>query len=124
VAIDPNFVFSLIAAAVSLGAIAAGYGSLRAKVKENFSENQRQAGQIKECATKIELLAVEKRMEEDRVRNNEQHKEFYASRQVQGERIGAIETTIDFFGKTFADIKNSLEKIEKKIDRITGKEGA
>jgi hypothetical protein len=100
--IDPNFIFSLIAAALSLGALAAGYGSLKAKVKETATENERQAEQIKECATKIELLAVEKRMEEDRVRNNEQHKEFYASRQSQGERIGAIETTIEFFGKNFA----------------------
>jgi archaellum component FlaC len=117
--ITPNFVFSLIAAALSLGALAAGYGSLKTKVKENADENGRQAERIKECATKIELFAVEKRMEEDRVRNNEQHKEFYASRQTQGERIGAIETTIEFFGRTFAEIKNSLEKIDKKIDRIT-----
>jgi archaellum component FlaC len=117
--IDPNFIFSLIAAALSLGALAAGYGSLKAMVKENAAENQRQAEQIKECATKIELLAIEKRMEEDRVRNNEQHKEFYASRQTQGERIGAIETTIEFFGKNFAEIKDGLEKIDRKIDQIS-----
>jgi transcription termination factor NusB len=116
--IDPNFIFSLIAAVLSLGALAAGYGSLRAKVNENAAENHRQAEEIKECATKIELLAVEKRMEEDRVRNNEQHKEFYASRQIQGERIGAIETAIEFFSKTFTEIKDNLEKIDRKIDQM------
>jgi uncharacterized protein HemX len=119
--IDPNFIFSLIAAALSLGALAAGYGSLKTKVKENAAEDRRLAEQIKECATKIELLAIEKRTEEDRVRNNEQHKELYASRQNQGERIGAIETTIEFFGKSFVEIKDSLEKIDKKIDQMNSR---
>jgi chromosome segregation ATPase len=116
--IDANFIFSLAAFAVTVGGLCAGYGMLKAKVNENTKENERQEAQIKECATKIEMLAIEKRLDEDRVRNTEQHKEFYESKTRQGERIGAMEKTIEYFGETLSEIKTSLKSIDDKIDKM------
>ncbi|MDR1390663.1 MAG: hypothetical protein LBJ31_11900 [Treponema sp.] len=116
--IDPNFLFSLAAAVISAGGIIGSYFTLKAKVSENARENERQESQIKECATKIEMFAIEKRMDEDRVRNAEQHKEFYDTRTRQGERIGAMEKTIEYFGETLSEIKTSLKSIDDKIDKM------
>ncbi|MFP3041877.1 hypothetical protein LQZ19_08650 [Treponema primitia] len=108
--IDQNFLFSFFAAVISIGSVIGSYFTLKAKVGENAKENERQETAIKECATKIELLAVQKRLEEDRTRNDEQHRELLTSRNSQGERLGHLEARMEAILDGINDIKKELSR--------------
>jgi mannose/fructose/N-acetylgalactosamine-specific phosphotransferase system component IID len=91
-ALDANFIFSFIGLIISVGAVLVGAGVIIAQVKN-----------------------LEKRTDEDRARNSEQHKEFYASRAVQGERIGGIEALLHAMEKDVAEIKDDVKNGFKEI---------
>jgi hypothetical protein len=84
--VDPNFIFSLIGLIVSIGTVLVGAGIVINQVRN-----------------------LEKRTDEDRAHNAEQHREFYASRDNQGERIGRIEAILHEMEKDMAEIKSDVK---------------
>jgi mannose/fructose/N-acetylgalactosamine-specific phosphotransferase system component IID len=98
--IDANFFFSLTGLVISVGTVLVGAGILIAQIKN-----------------------LEKRTDEDRARNSEQHKEFYASRATQGERIGGIEAMLHAMERDVAEIKDDVKNGFKEIREELKKTG-
>jgi hypothetical protein len=112
---DTGFIFSLIAAAVSLGGIFIGAGVIKGKLSQAIEVNSAQTKQIENCASKGELaLAVtrgdeqlaaaikhsdeilelmRRRAEEDRASGEGHYRELYGIINNHAERIKAVETT-------------------------------
>jgi S-methylmethionine-dependent homocysteine/selenocysteine methylase len=112
---DPGFIFSLIAALVTLGGLLVAFGVLKQKIIESAKTNEQQAAQIEERASKQELSAAMKRSdelldfmreraEEDRLRGDGRYKELYGIIGTHGERIGKLEI--------------SQEQIFKMLDKL------
>jgi Tfp pilus assembly protein PilO len=57
------------------------------------------------------LENLEKRAEEDRAKNNEQHKEFYATR----DSVTAVTVELREFGRRLEKIETSLEEILSRL---------
>jgi hypothetical protein len=113
--IDPAFVFSLIAAAVTLGGLLVAFGALKQKIAEGAKTNEQQAAQLEDRASKQELAAavkqsddilglLQKMAEEDRARGDARYKELYGIIGAHGERIGKLEV--------------SQEQIFKMLDKL------
>ncbi|MHB9292669.1 hypothetical protein Holit_01771 [Hollandina sp. SP2] len=113
--VDTGFVFSLIAALVTLGGLLVAFGVLKQKIIESAKTNELQTTQIEERASKQELSAAMKRSdelldlmrnraEEDRLRGDGRYKELYGIIGVHGERIGKLEI--------------SQEQIFKMLDKL------
>jgi hypothetical protein len=113
--IDTGFVFSLIAALVTLGGLLVAFGVLKQKIIESAKTNELQTAQIEERASKQELSAAMKRSdelldlmrnraEEDRLRGDGRYKELYGIIGIHGERIGKLEI--------------SQEQIFKMLDKL------
>jgi hypothetical protein len=115
--IDSGFVFSLIAAVVTLGGLLVAFGVLKQKIIEGAKTNELQSAQIEERASRQELSAAMKRSdelldlmreraEEDRLRGDGRYKELYGIIGGHGERIGKLEI--------------SQEQIFKMLDKLEG----
>jgi hypothetical protein len=100
--IDSGFVFSLIAALVTLGGLLIAFGVLKQTIIESTKTNELQTAQINERASKEELSVamkrsdelldlMQKRAEEDRLRGDGRYKELYGIIGLHGERIGKLE---------------------------------
>jgi hypothetical protein len=97
--IDATFIFSVIGLLISIGTVLVGAGIVINQVRN-----------------------LEKRTDEDRTQNAEQHREFYASRASQGERIGGIETLLHAVEKDVAeikaDVKTGFRDIREEMQKI------
>jgi hypothetical protein len=113
--IDSGFIFSLIAALVTLGGLLVAFGVLKQKITGSEKTNELQTAQIEERASKQELSAAIKRSdelldlmreraEEDRLRGDGRYKELYGIIGTHGERIGKLEI--------------SQEQIFKMLDKL------
>jgi hypothetical protein len=113
--IDSGFVFSLIAALVTLGGLLVAFGALKQKIIESVKTNEQQTAQIDECASKQDLAAaikwsdelldlMRKRAEEDRRLGDGRYKELYGIIGTHSERIGKLEI--------------SQEQIFKMLDKL------
>ena len=98
--IDPNFIFSLAGLVTSVGTVLVGAGIVISRVK-----------------------TLEKRTDEDRAHNAGQHRDFYAARDSQGERIGVIEALISAMEKDVAEIKSDVKNGFRKIREELGQMG-
>ena len=96
---DPNFIFSFAGFMTSIGTVLVGAGIIISRVK-----------------------TLEKRTDEDRARNAEQHREFYASRASQGERTGRMEMLLHAVEKDVAeiksDVKNGFREIREELKQM------
>jgi hypothetical protein len=115
--IDSGFIFSLIAALVTLGGILVAFGVLKQKITESEKTNELQTAQIEGLASRQELSAamkrsdelldlMRKRAEEDRMRGDGRYKELYGIIGTHSERIGKLEI--------------SQEQIFKMLDKLEG----
>jgi hypothetical protein len=129
--VNPAFIFSLIAAVVSLGGILIAVGVFKGRVHQNAEANRSQAAQIEKCATRTELNAeaawaeeqlaaaikrsdellelMRKRAEEDRASGEGRYRELYALLGNHGERIKAVETTQKAIDKALEEIKDDIK---------------
>jgi hypothetical protein len=112
---NPGFVFSFIAAVVTLGGLLVAFGVLKQKITEGAKTNEQQAAQLEDKASKKELAAamkqsddllglMRKMAEEDRARGDARYKELYGIIGTHGERIGKLEV--------------SQEQIFKMLDKL------
>jgi hypothetical protein len=117
--IDTGFIFSLIAALVTLGGLLIAFGVLKQQIAESAKVNEVQTTQIEECASKQELSAamrrsdelldlMRKRAEEDRLRGDGRYKELYGIIGTHGERIGKLEISQE-------QIFKMLDKLESTV---------
>ncbi|MDR0759383.1 MAG: hypothetical protein LBF74_04650 [Treponema sp.] len=128
---NPSFVFSLLAAVVSVGGILIAFGMIKGKVNQNAEANKAQTEQIEQCASKSELAAamerggeqlaaaikhsdemlelMRKRAEEDRKSGEGHYKELYGIINNHAERIKAVETTQKAIDKSLEEIKSDIK---------------
>ena len=101
---DTGFIFSLIAAFVTIGGLLVAFGALKQKIIESVKTNELQTTRIEECASKQELSTamkrsdelldlMRKRAEEDRLRGDGRYKELYGIIGTHNERIGKLEVS-------------------------------
>jgi hypothetical protein len=113
--IDSGFIFSLIAALVTLGGLLVAFGVLKQKIVEGAKTNEQQADQIEERASRQDLAAaikrsdelyefMRRRAEEDRAQGDGRYKELYGIIGAHSERIGKLEI--------------SQEQIFKMLDKL------
>ena len=109
--IDP-IIFSILSALATIIGAGIFIGVLKTKVDSN-------AERAKACATKEELAALAKRIDEDRAVNSAQHKEFYGYQN----RIVDIEATMKSLKASVdelkADIKQGFKEIQQDIKNLT-----
>jgi hypothetical protein len=137
--IDSGFVFSLIAALVTLGGLLVAFGALKQKIIEGSKTNELQGAQIEERASKRELAAAMKRSdelldlmreraEEDRERGDGRYKELYGLIGAHGERIGKLETSQEQIFKMldklettvaggFHDLRQDMKELREALQR-------
>jgi hypothetical protein len=117
--IDTGFVFSLIAALVTLGGLLVAFGALKQKILESVKTNELQTAQIEERASKQELTAAMKRSdelldlmrqraEEDRLRGDGRYKELYGIIGAHSERIGKLEISQEQLFKMLDKLENTV----------------
>jgi hypothetical protein len=129
--INSAFVFSLIAAVVSLGGIFIGVGVIKGKLSQAIDVNSAQNKQIENCASRGELSAavtradeqlaaaikhsdevlefMRKRAEEDRASGEGHYRELYGIINSHAERIKAVETTQKAIDKSLEEIKSDIK---------------
>lgn len=129
--INSAFVFSLIAAVVSLGGIFIGVGVIKGKLSQAIDVNSAQNKQIENCASRGELSAavtradeqlaaaikhsdevlefMRKRAEEDRASGEGHYRELYGIINNHAERIKAVETTQKAIDKSLEEIKSDIK---------------
>jgi len=130
---NPSFIFSLLAAVISVGGLLIGFGVIKGRVNQNDEVNKSQADQIENCATKGELAAaikrsdemlaiMTKRAEEDRSLGAGRYKEFYTLLTGHAERIKALETQQSTLNKSLdeikVDIKTGLKEIQNELKEL------
>jgi hypothetical protein len=129
--IEPGFIFSLLAAVVSIGGILITFGVIKGRVTQNAETNTAQTKQIENCATRAELNAaaaraeeqlaaaikrsdemlelMRKRAEEDRASREGRYRELYGILNNHAERIKAVETTQKAIDKSLEEIKSDIK---------------
>jgi hypothetical protein len=129
--IDTAFIFSLIAAVISLGGIFIGVGVIKGKLSQAIEVNTDQTKQIENCASKGELVSavtrgdeqlaaaikhsdemldlMRKRAEEDRASGEGHYRELYSIINNHAERIKAVETTQKAIDKSLEEIKSDIK---------------
>jgi phage-related minor tail protein len=119
--IDTGFVFSLIAALVTLGGLLVAFGTLKQKIIESAKTNELQTVKIEERASKQELSAAVKRSdelldimrkmaEEDRLRGEGRYKELYDILGGHSERIGKLEISQEQIFKMLDKLENAVSR--------------
>jgi hypothetical protein len=115
-----TIIFSIIAAAISLGGVFITIGVFKGKVNHNDDVNKAQDDQIKTLATKEELAAairrsdemlsiMNKRADEDREKEQNQWRQFNESIAKHSERIGIIENQQTILMKSLDEIKGDIK---------------
>ena len=129
--INSAFVFSLIAAFVSLGGIFIGAGVIKGKLSQAIDVNSAQTKQIENCASRGELSAaitradeqlaaaikhsdeilelMRRRAEEDRASGEGHYRELYGIINNHAERIKAVETAQKAIDKSLEEIKSDIK---------------
>jgi hypothetical protein len=129
--LSPSFIFSLLAAVLSVGGVLVAFGVLKAKVNQNAEANAAQTAQIEGRASRAELATVaargdeqlaaaikhsdemldlmRKRAEEDRASGEGHYRELYGIINSHGERIKAVETTQRAIDKSLEEIKSDIK---------------
>ena len=129
--VNPSFIFSILAAVVSVGGILVAFGVIKGKVSQNAEANKAQTEQIAQRASKSELAAaverggeqlaaaikhsdemlelMRKRAEEDRKSGEGHYKELYCIINNHAERIKAVETTQKAIDKSLEEIKSDIK---------------
>jgi hypothetical protein len=137
--IDSGFVFSLVAALVTLGGLLVAFGALKQKIIESAKANELQTAQIEERASKQELSAamkrsdelldlMRKRAEEDRLRGDGCYKELYGIIGAHSERIGKLEISQEQIFKMldkleiavsggFHDLRQDMKELREALKR-------
>jgi hypothetical protein len=142
--INSGFVFSLIAAAVTLGGLCVAFGVLKAKIAESTKVNEAQQASLGGCVTRQEMVEaiqrsdeklaaaikrsddlltfMQKRAEEDRARGDGQYKELYGIINVHGERIASLETSQTQLFKTLdkleATVANGFRELRQEMKEL------
>lgn len=120
--IDSSFIFSLLSALVTIGSLCVGFGVLKGKLDHTAEENKSQAEQLKGCATKEDIEALERRAAEDRAKNSEQHKELFEATRTHAKQIGELDVTLrllkESFDKLQIEIKTGIESIHKELREL------
>jgi formate dehydrogenase assembly factor FdhD len=117
--IDTGFVFSLIAALVTLGGLLIAFGVLKQQIAESAKANEVQATQIDDRASKQELSAamkksdelldlMRKRAAEDRLLGEERYRELYGIIGNHGERISKLEISQEQIFKMLDKLENMV----------------
>jgi hypothetical protein len=128
---DPSFIFSLLAAVISVGGVLIGFGMIKGKVSQNAEMNNTQGKQIENCASRGELAAaverggeqlaaaikhsdemlelMRKRAEEDRKSGEGHYRELYGIINNHAERIKAVEITQKAIDKSLEEIKIDIK---------------
>jgi hypothetical protein len=128
---NPSFIFSLLAAVISVGGLLIGFGMIKGKVSQNAEMNNTQGKQLENCASKGELAAaverggeqlaaaikhsdemlelMRKRAEEDRKSGEGHYKELYGIINNHAERIKAVEITQKAIDKSLEEIKIDIK---------------
>ena len=126
----PAIIFSIIAAAISVGGVLIAIGVNKGRINQNTETNRAQDEQIKLSASKTELAAaikrsdemlalMKERAEEDRAKGQGQYREFYSLLTNHAERISSLETQQTGLSKILdelkSDIKSGFRKIEDEL---------
>jgi outer membrane murein-binding lipoprotein Lpp len=111
--IDVGLIISIISTLVMLGGLCIGAGVLKGKIDHNDMKNDEQTKKIDDCATKGDLAALIKRMDEDRAVNATQHKEFYGYQN----RIVDIEATMKSLKASVDELKEDVKQGFKEIQQ-------
>jgi len=117
---NPTIIFSIIAAALSLGGVLIAIGVFKSKINHNADVNKAQDEQMKFLATKEELTAaikrsdemlsiMTKRAEEDRTKGQGQWREFHEIIAKHSERIGVLENQQNILMKSLDEIKGDIK---------------
>lgn len=115
-----TILFSIIAAAISLGTIFIAVGVFKARINQNAEQNKLQEEQIKTLASKDELAAaikrsdemldiMRKRAEEDRGKGQEQWREFHKILSDHESRIKVVENQQTIVMKSLDEIKGDIK---------------
>jgi len=115
-----TIIFSIIAAAVSLGGVFIAVGVFKSKINHNADVNKAQDEQMKTLATKDDLAAairrsdemlsiMTKRAEEDRLKGQGQWREFHEIIAKHSERIGVLENQQNTLMKSLDEIKGDIK---------------
>jgi hypothetical protein len=129
--VNSAFIFSLIAAGISIGGILVGVGVIKGKLSQAIDVNAAQTKQIENCASKGELSVaitradeqlaaaikhsdemldlMRKRAEEDRATGEGHYRELYGIINNHAERIKAVETTQKAIDKALEEIKSDIK---------------
>jgi len=123
---NPTIIFSIIAAAVSLGGIFIAIGVFKGRINHNAEVNKDQGEQIKHLASKDDLAAairrsdemlaiMTKRAEEDRLKGQGQWREFHEILSRHAERIGVLENQQNNLIKSLDEIKFDIKSGFKQL---------
>jgi len=115
-----TIIFSIIAAALSLGGVLIAIGVFKGKINHNADVNKAQDEQMKTLATKDDLAAairrsdemlaiMTKRAEEDRLKGQGQWREFHEIIAKHSERIGVLENQQNTLMKSLDEIKGDIK---------------
>jgi hypothetical protein len=129
--VTPSFIFSLLAAVLSVGGVLIAFGMLKGKVSQNAEANRLQDKQLETRASKADLAAavsrtdeqlamaikhsdemldlMRKRAEEDRASGEGHYRELYGIISHHAERIKAVEITQESIQKILEEIKGSIK---------------
>jgi len=128
-----DLIFSIVAAAVSLGGLCVAFGVLKGKISNNEKTNAGQARQIEACATRDELAKtikrsdemldmMRKRAAEDRAAGEGNYKELYGLISQHGERITKLETShtavLESLDEIKSDIKAGLRDVRDELKEL------
>jgi hypothetical protein len=137
--VNPNIIFPIIAALISVGGIFIAIGMLKAKINHNTEAGKENTETIKTLASKNELqnavsrgdenLAaaikrsdemlelMKKRAEEDRAKGQGQHREFLSLLNGQETRIIKLETQQEVLATSLGELKNDIKSGFKEMQR-------
>jgi hypothetical protein len=107
---------SIVSLVAAIGGAGIVFGVIRHKVDANDDKNTDQEKRIDACATKDEFKSLEKRVDEDRVRNIEAHKEIYGTINTQGREIAELKSILTLMNDALKEVKASIKEGFNKLE--------